>query len=144
MAGFAPLTVAECFRWWDPAVMERLCEWSAATIAQLPSHIRDTLGTANPGDLSVALGLVLLLHDEYDLRPECRLLPDEISTLLQTSAESSLMLANSDLQQHLPYLIFTGTLDCARRGWCDYMPSSLINDAGDRFEIDCVPPQPSP
>jgi len=24
------------------------------------------------------------------------------------------------------------------------MPSSLINDAGDRFEIDCVPPQPSP
>jgi len=133
------LTAAECFRWWDPAVTGRICAWSADLIPRLPHSLRESLGLYGNDDLAVALGLLLVVHSEYALDPNERLLPDVVTEVLEAAGLASLTLTNADIQQHTPFLIFTGTLDQVRRGWVDYLPSSLEADEGDRLDIECDP-----
>jgi hypothetical protein len=129
------LTEAECLLWWTPPVLTRILEWSNAVVAELPADLRQEMGDAQPDTIQVALGTLLLLHDEYDLRPEYRLLPDTMTLLFQTTAMATLFCAHAEPEQHLPMTAFLSSLDEARRGFTSILPSNAENDAGDRVAV---------
>lgn len=126
------LTVSESVLWWEPATLQRICDWSQQVADNMPDCLRRELGTSSPSDPHAALGLLHLLHDAYDVAPQYRLYPDEISELKHTAATASLFFANADIQQHAPWLLLTGALSEVQRGFASYLPTNNDNDAGDR------------
>jgi len=134
------LTVAECLLWWTPPVLTRIFAWSKAVIAELPADLRQELGDSQPDTVQVALGTLLLLHDEYNVRPEYRLLPDAMVLLFQTTAKATLFCAHAEPEMHLPMTAFLCALDEARRGFTSVLPSNSANDAGDRVSIPVLIP----
>ena len=134
------LTVAEALLWWDVGVLERILAWAEATWHGLPTHVRPANDDADPSDLPVAMGLLHMLHDEYNVAPEHRLWPDEISLLLQTTAHCTVFMAHAEPEHLLPMTSMIMALDETRRGWSSFLPSGSENDAGDRVDLTVLPP----
>jgi hypothetical protein len=85
-----------------------------------------------------ALGLLLILHDEYDVAPQYRLLPDCIATMLRSAAMGTLFCQNQEPDMHLPATVFLSVIDEARRGLIAYLPTDSDHDASDRLTHSLV------